>query len=86
MTRGQQLCLKWAVDQDWDLVKGYAKAHGPEVLLGIFSEEKDKNSVAVVRSVLTVASHYENVEMVKLTLEAGFNNKEAMYSAAQNEE
>jgi len=77
LTDGQQLCLKWAFDQDWDLVKGYAKEHGPEVLLGVYS---DGTGVA---SVLTNASLDDNVEMVKLTLEAGFNNKVAMYSAAR---
>jgi hypothetical protein len=50
--------------------------HGPEVLLGVYTE---RNSII---SVLQVASEYQNVEMVKLTLEAGFDNKEAMYMAA----
>ena len=76
LTDGQRLCLEWAGKQDWDRIKGYAKEHGPEVLLGVYLE-KD-----TVWSVLTKASRHDNVEMVKLTLEAGFNNKEAMYMAA----
>lgn len=76
LTDGQQLCLEWAEDQDWDRIKGYAKEHGPEVLFGVYY---DKNGLC---SVLSTASYYRNVEMVKLTLEAGFNNKEAMYTAA----
>jgi ankyrin repeat protein len=35
-----------------------------------------------VASVLTAASDHDNVEMVKLTLDVGFDNKEAMYFAA----
>jgi len=77
LTDGQQLCLKWACKQDWDRIKGYAKEHGPEVLLGAYSE---RNSIA---SVLTIASGYDNVEMVKLALDAGFDNKEAMFMAAE---
>jgi hypothetical protein len=77
LTVGQQLCLEWADGQDWDRIKGYAKEHGPEVLLGTFKVDELK-----VASVLTIASQYDNVEMVKLTLEAGFDNKEAMYVAA----
>jgi hypothetical protein len=80
MTTGQQLCLELAWDQDWDRIKGYAKEHGPEVLLGVYSELVDDEWQ--VTSVLSIASYYENVEMVKLTLDAGFNNKEAMYLAA----
>jgi hypothetical protein len=76
MTDSQQLCVSWAEHQDWDRIKGYAKEHGPEVLLGVYLE-KD-----TVWSVLTKASRHDNVEMVKLTLEAGFDNKEAMYTAA----
>ena len=79
LTYGQQLCLDWALAQDWDRIKGYAKEHGPEVLLGVYLSS-DRRTVG---SVLTRASHYENVEMVKLILEAGFDNREAMYSAAQ---
>jgi hypothetical protein len=69
--------LVWSEDQDWDLIKGYAKEHGPEVLLGFYLE-KD-----TVWSVLTKASRHDNVEMVKLILEAGFDNKEAMCMAAE---
>ena len=76
LTEGQQCCLEWARDQDWDRIKGYAKEHGPEVLLGVYSDENG------VDSVLTAASSFQNVEMVKLILEAGFDNKEAMYFAA----
>jgi hypothetical protein len=75
-TDGQQLCIEWANEQDWDRVKGYAKEHGPEVLLGVYTERKS------ISSVLTDASYHQNVEMVKLTLEAGFDNKEAMCMAA----
>jgi hypothetical protein len=35
LTDGQQLCIDWALGQDWDRIKGYAKEHGPEVLLGV---------------------------------------------------
>jgi hypothetical protein len=77
LTKGQQLCLKWADGQDWDRIKGYAKEHGPEVLLGVHKDEEWKGV-----SVLSIASRHDNVEMVKLTLEAGFDNKEAMYVAA----
>jgi hypothetical protein len=76
LTVGQQLCIEWAGGQDWDRVKGYAKEHGPEVLSGVYS---DRNGLYTV---LTVASEYQNVEMVKLILEAGFDNKEAMHLAA----
>jgi hypothetical protein len=72
--------LNWACEQDWDRIKGYAKEHGPEVLLGVYTENVDEKLDVV--SVLTLASHYQNVEMVKLILEAGFGNKEAMYTAA----
>jgi hypothetical protein len=77
LTDGQQLCLGWAGDQDWDRIKGYVKEHGPEVLFGVCSERKS------LCSVLSVASLHDNVEIVKLILEAGFNNKEAMYMAAE---
>ena len=80
LTEGQQMCLVWASDQDWDRIKGYAKEHGPEVLLGVYSEHDDEK--LNVGSVLSIASRHDNVEMVKLTLEAGFDNKEAMYTAA----
>ena len=80
LTNGQQLCLNWACEQDWDRIKGYAKEHGPEVLLGVYTENVDEKLDVV--SVLTLASHYQNVEMVKLILEAGFDNKETMYFAA----
>ena len=81
LTDGQQLCLEWALVQDWDRIKGYAKEHGPEVLLGVYSVLGVKGELKIL-SVLTAASHHQNVEMVKLTLEAGFDNKEAMYVAA----
>jgi hypothetical protein len=81
LTEGQQYCINWACDQDWDLIKGYAKEHGPEVLLGVHTKQVDEKWG--VASVLTSASEYQNVEMVKLTLEAGFDNNEAMYMAAQ---
>ena len=80
LTDGQQLCIDWALCQDWDRIKGYAKEHGPEVLLGVYREHVDEK--LKVLSVLSIASHHDNVETVKLTLEAGFNNKEAMYMAA----
>jgi hypothetical protein len=80
LTDGQQLCIEWAGGQDWDRVKGYAKEHGPEVLLGVWSIDVDVKWN--ITSVLYFASSYQNVETVKLTLEAGFNNKEAMYMAA----
>ena len=80
LTDGQQLCLKWAREQDWDRVKGYAKEHGPEVLLG--GSEQIIDEGYEVASVLTFATRHDNVEMVKLILEAGFNNKNAMYAAA----
>ena len=81
LTDGQQLCLEWAFEQDWDRIKGYAKEHGPEVLLGVYLGLVDGE--LSVASVLTIASIHDNVEMVKLILEAGFNNKEAMHLAAQ---
>jgi hypothetical protein len=80
LTDGQQLCFDWAADQDWDRIKGYAKEHGPEVLLGV--HKKRVGEEWAVASVLTAASLRNNVEMVKLTLEAGFDNKAAMYFAA----
>jgi hypothetical protein len=79
-TEGQKRCIHWAEDQDWDLIKGYAKEHGPEVLFGLYMELVGE--VWKFASVLTNASLYDNVEMVKLTLEAGFDNNEAMYFAA----
>jgi hypothetical protein len=72
--------LKWANEQAWDCIKGYAKEHGPEVLFGVYTELVYEKRIVV--SVLTIASQDDNVEMVKLTLEAGFNNNEAMYEAA----
>ncbi|GMI26276.1 hypothetical protein TrCOL_g10747 [Triparma columacea] len=81
LTDGQQRCINWAVEQDWDRIKGYAKEHGPEVLLGVYREHVDEGWK--VASVLTRASRHDNVEMVKFTLEAGFDNKEAMYIAAE---
>ena len=80
LTDGQQRCINWAWEQDWDRIKGYAKEHGPEVLLGAHKKHVDEEWR--VTSVLTIASRHDNVEMVKLTLEAGFDNKEAMYTAA----
>ena len=82
LTVGQQLCIDWAIEQDWDRIKGYAKEHGPEVLLGVYTEP-DVDGDLQIRSVLTRASLVDNVEMVKLTLEAGFDNKVTMYLAAQ---
>ncbi|GMI34853.1 hypothetical protein TrCOL_g8816 [Triparma columacea] len=84
LTDGQQLCLNWAAEQDWDRIKGYAKEHGPEVLLGVyrFRNRQHVDEEWKVVSVLTLASQYPNVEMVKLILEAGFNNKEAMFMGA----
>jgi hypothetical protein len=72
--------LNWAEGQDWDRIKGYAKEHGPEVLLGVYSEHVDEK--LKVGSVLNFASQYDNVEMAKFILDAGFNNKEAMCIAA----
>ena len=80
LTDGQQRCIGWACEQDWDRIKGYAKEHGPEVLLGV--HKKRVGEEWKVGSVLTAASLHNNVEMVKFTLDAGFNNKEAMYIAA----
>ena len=80
LTEGQRCCIDWAGEHDWDRIKGYAKEHGPEVLLGAYREDVDEEWR--IFSVLTSASHHKNVEMVKFTLDAGFNNKEAMYSAA----
>ena len=81
LTEGQQRCIHWANKQDWDRIKGYAKEHGPEVLLGVYSELDDEEWNLF--SVLSIASTHDNVEMVKLTLDAGFDNKEAMYMAAE---
>jgi hypothetical protein len=81
LTDGQQLCIKWACEQDWDRIKGYAKEHGPEVLLGVVAKHVDEKWK--IASVLYFASQHDNVEMVKLILEAGFDNKEAMYIAAE---
>jgi hypothetical protein len=72
--------LEWAGEQDWDRIKEYAKEHGTEVLLGVHSGLVDGKLTIV--SVLYTASNHQNVEMVKLTLEAGFDNKESMYMAA----
>jgi hypothetical protein len=80
LTDDQECCIDWAGKQDWDRIKGYAKEHGPEVLLGVCSMLVDEK--LKVASVLTGASRHQNVEMVKITLEAGFVNKEAMYLAA----
>jgi hypothetical protein len=73
--------LELAAYQDWDRIKGYAKEHGPEVLLGVYTEP-DVDGDLQIRSVLTRASLVDNVEMVKFILEAGFDNNEAMYFAA----
>ena len=72
LTDGQQLCLGWAGDQDWDRIKGYAKEHGPDVLLGVVAKHVDEHSIRCfgetfsLASVLTEASYHQNVEMVKL--------------------
>ena len=42
LTEGQELCLDWAWEQDWDRIKGYAKEHGSEVLLGVYTELVDE--------------------------------------------
>jgi hypothetical protein len=84
LTEGQQLCLELAEDQDWDRIKGYAKEHGPEVLLGAYRHYgEDSDEKWAIFSVLYPASCHDNVDMVKLTLEAGFNNKVAMNLAAE---
>jgi hypothetical protein len=80
LTEGQQICIGWTWTQDWDRIKGYVKDHGPEVLFGVYREHDDEGWK--VGSVLSTASLVDNVEMVKFTLEAGFDNKEAMYVAA----
>ena len=80
LTDDQQCCIDWAMEQDWDRIKGCAKEHGPEVLLGVLSVLVDEKWSEA--SVLSLASKYDNVETVKLTLEAGFNNKKAMYMTA----
>jgi hypothetical protein len=72
--------LIWAREEDWDRIKGYAKEHGPEVLFGVYRELVDEEWN--VESVLTTASLHDSIEMVKLTLETGFDNKEAMCIAA----
>jgi hypothetical protein len=80
LTDGQRCCINWARDQDWDRIKGLGLLLGPEVLLGAYSEHVDEHMQEA--SVLSAASFHDNVEMVKLTLGAGFDNKEAMYTAA----
>jgi hypothetical protein len=75
------MCVNWSTSQDWDNIKACAKEHGPEVLLGAFEGYNNVQKWEVV-SVLTIASAYKNVEMVKLILDVGFDNKEAMYVAA----
>ncbi|GMI24132.1 hypothetical protein TrCOL_g9598 [Triparma columacea] len=80
LTDGQRFCIMGALDQDWDRVKGYAKEHGPEVLLGVYTNMATANWN--IASVLSLASHHDNVEIVKLSIDAGFDNKEAMYWAA----
>ena len=42
LTDGQTWCLKWAAEQDWDRIKGYAKEHGPEVLLCVHKKHVDE--------------------------------------------
>jgi hypothetical protein len=81
LTEGQQCCINWAVNKDWDRIKGYAKEHGPEVLLGVCRHHVVGKLKTV--SLLIAASIQDNVEMVKLTLEAGFDNKEGLYIAAR---
>jgi glycerol dehydrogenase-like iron-containing ADH family enzyme len=76
------MCINWAVNKDWDRIKGYAKEHGPEVLLGVYTKHVDEKWD--VTSVLAIASTYQNVGIAKLTLEAGFDNNEAMFIAASN--
>jgi len=81
LTDGQKMCMNWAAEQDWDRIKGFAKEHGPEVLLGVWSvhvDEEWKNNF----SPLPTPPFHQNVGMVKLILEVGFNNKAAMYMAA----
>ena len=82
LTDGQQLCLEWADEQDWDRIKGYAKEHGPEVLLGVYTKHDDAEDEVEILSVLSIATYHDNAEMVKFTLEAGFDNMEAMCLAA----
>ena len=37
---GQQMCLNLATEQDWDRIKGYAKEHGSEILLGVYAHAR----------------------------------------------
>jgi hypothetical protein len=82
LTYGQLLCFNWAEEQDWDRIKGYAKEHGPEVLLGVYTKHDDAEDEVEILSVLSIATYHDNAEMVKFTLEAGFDNMEAMCLAA----
>ena len=79
-TEAQIQCIKWARDQEWDLIKESAEEYGPEVLLGVHNYTRNNESYH--DSVLFIATCYKNVEMVKLVLDAGFNDKRSMHNSA----
>ena len=80
-TEAQMQCIKWARDQEWDLIKEYAEEYGQEVLLGVYNYTDDDN-VDCHESVLYKAAWHKNVEMVKFVLDAGFDDKRAMNASA----
>jgi hypothetical protein len=80
-TDAQIQCIKWADNQEWDHIKEYAEEYGQEVLLGVYNYTDDDN-VDCHESVLYKAAWHKNVEMVKFVLDAGFNDKRAMYQSA----
>jgi hypothetical protein len=81
-TETQRQCIRWAEYQEWDLIKEYAEEYGPEVLLGVDNVTLNNKRCKV--SVLNAATHFKNVEMVKLVLDAGFDDKLAMDQTALN--
>ena len=81
-TEAQQQCIRWAEYEEWDHIKEYAEEYGREVLLGVHNVTH--NNIPCQASVLQYAAHWKNVEMVKLVLDAGFDDKRAMHHSAVN--
>ena len=80
LENAQRQCYDFASNQKWDRIKGHLEKHGPEVLLGIFNFTY--NGQRRHYSVLLRAAMERHVETVKLCLDAGFDDKEAMKLSA----
>ena len=80
LEEAQMRCIEWAGEQEWDCIKECVKKHGPEVLFGVYNYTH--NNEPCQASVLQYAAQYKNVEMVELVLDAGFDDKIALFESA----